>query len=110
LNTQQAAILFVASMEKREHKRKNLVRLGVDPQHAYAWSRTRIRGWAVAQSPIMVTTITLAGLKKRGYKTNARLLPESISLSDMKSCKIISNRESRLSMLNITASNMKMSR
>jgi group II intron reverse transcriptase/maturase len=54
--------------KKRERKRKNLVRLGVDPQHAYAWSRTRIGGWAVAQSPIMITTITLERLKKRGYE------------------------------------------
>jgi RNA-directed DNA polymerase len=54
--------------KKRERKRKNLVRLGVDPHHAYAWSRTRIGGWAVAQSPIMITTITLERLKKRGYE------------------------------------------
>jgi RNA-directed DNA polymerase len=54
--------------KKRERRRKNLVRLGVDPQHANAWSRTRMGGWAVAQSPIMVTTITLERLKKRGYQ------------------------------------------
>ncbi len=37
--------------KKPERKRKNLLRLGVDQQHAYAWSRTRMGGWAVAQSP-----------------------------------------------------------
>jgi hypothetical protein len=26
-------------------------------------------GWAVAQSPILVTTITLERLRKRGYET-----------------------------------------
>lgn len=53
--------------KKPERKRKNLLRLGVDPDHAYAWSRTRKGGWAVAQSPIMITTITLERLRKRGY-------------------------------------------
>jgi RNA-directed DNA polymerase len=54
--------------KKLERKRKNLIRLGIDHRHAYAWSRTRMGGWAVAQSPIMVTTITLERLKKRGYE------------------------------------------
>src|SRR5438046_1258499 len=54
--------------KKPERKRKNLLRLGVDTGHAYAWSRTRMGGWAVAQSPILVTTITLERLKKRGYE------------------------------------------
>lgn len=34
--------------KKPERKRKNLIRLGVDHDHAYAWSRTRKGGWAVA--------------------------------------------------------------
>ena len=54
--------------KKPERKRKNLIRLGVDHDHAYSWSRTRKGGWAVAQSPILVTTITLERLKKRGYE------------------------------------------
>jgi group II intron reverse transcriptase/maturase len=53
--------------KKPERRRKNLIRLGIDHDHAYAWSRTRMGGWAVAQSPILVTTITLPRLKKRGY-------------------------------------------
>jgi len=53
--------------KKPERKRKNLMRLGVDPNDAYAWSRTRMGGWKTAQSPILKTTITLARLKKRGY-------------------------------------------
>ena len=46
---------------------KNLIRLGVDQDHAYAWRRTRKGGWVVAQSPILITTITLKRLKQRGY-------------------------------------------
>ena len=53
--------------KKPERKRKNLIRLGIDQDHAYAWSRTRKGGWAIAQSPILGTTITLKRLKKRGY-------------------------------------------
>ena len=53
--------------KKPERKRKNLIRLGVDQDPAYAWSRTRKGGWAIAQSPILGTTITLKRLKKRGY-------------------------------------------
>jgi len=53
--------------KKPERKRKNLIRLGVEQGKAYAWSRTRMGGWAVAQSPILRTTITVERLKKRGY-------------------------------------------
>lgn len=53
--------------KKPERKRKNLIRLGVDAEHAYAWSRTRMGGWAVAQSPILGTTITIKRLKQRNY-------------------------------------------
>jgi len=53
--------------KKPERKRKNLIRLGIPHNQAYAWSRTRMGGWAVAQSPILGTTITLERLIKRGY-------------------------------------------
>ena len=53
--------------KKLERKRKNLIRLGVEQGMAYAWSRTRMGGWAVAQSPILGTTITVDRLKQRGY-------------------------------------------
>lgn len=52
---------------KSERKRKNLIRLGVEQGQAYAWSRSRMGGWAIAQSPILGTTITVDRLKKRGY-------------------------------------------
>ena len=55
--------------KKPERKRKNLLRLGVEKNHAYSWSRTRMGGWAVAQSPILITTITLQRLAKRGYES-----------------------------------------
>ena len=49
--------------KKPERKRKNLIRLGIDHDHAFAWSRTRKGGWAIAQSPILITTITLSRLR-----------------------------------------------
>lgn len=55
--------------KKADRRKKNLIRLGVPNGQAYAWSRTRMGGWAVAQSPIMVTTITLERLTKRGYES-----------------------------------------
>ena len=54
--------------KKPERKRKNLIRLGVDADHAYQWSRSRKGSWAIAQSPIMNTTVTLKRLEKRGYE------------------------------------------
>jgi len=53
--------------KKPDRKRKNLIRLGIEQGMAYAWSRTRMGGWAVAQSPILRTTITIKRLEKRGY-------------------------------------------
>ena len=55
--------------KKLERKGKNLIRLGVKQGQAYAWSRTRKGGWAVAQSPILRTTITEKRLRKRGYES-----------------------------------------
>lgn len=53
--------------KKSERKRKNLIRLGIEQGQAYAWSRTRMGGWRVAQSPILGTTITIDRLQRRGY-------------------------------------------
>lgn len=55
--------------KKPERRRKNFIRLGISQDQAYAWSRTRMGGWAVAQSPMLNTTITLERLRKRGYET-----------------------------------------
>jgi len=54
--------------KKPARKRKNLIRLGIPKGKAYACSRTRKGGWAIAQSPILTTTITLERLGKRGYE------------------------------------------
>ncbi len=53
--------------KKPDKKKRSLIRLGIKSGQAYAWSRTRMGGWAVAQSPILGTTITLEKLKKRNY-------------------------------------------
>jgi RNA-directed DNA polymerase len=55
--------------KRPSRKRKNLFRLGIPHGQAYAWSRTRMGGWAVAQSPILGTTVTLDRLIKRGYES-----------------------------------------
>ena len=55
--------------KKPERKRKNLIRLGVPYGKAFAFSRTRKGSWAIAQSPILNTTITLERLRKRGYES-----------------------------------------
>jgi len=65
----RACEITTEGSNKRERKRKNLLRLGVNKSDAYSWSRTRMGGWAVAQSPIMGTTITIERLKKRGYES-----------------------------------------
>ena len=54
--------------KKRERKRKNLIRLGVSYKDAFRWSRSRLGGWAIAQSPILNTTITVDRFVKRGYE------------------------------------------
>ena len=66
-NRLRYCIWSAVAEKKPERKRKNLIRLGADQDHAYAWSRTRKGGWAVAQSPILGTTITLKRLRQRGY-------------------------------------------
>ena len=55
--------------KRTDRRKKNFIRLGIANDQAYAWSRTRMGGWAVAQSPIMNTTITLERLLKRGYES-----------------------------------------
>ena len=55
--------------KKPDRRRKSLIRLGINHKMARSWSRTRMGGWATAQSPILVTTITLIRLRKRGYQS-----------------------------------------
>ena len=55
--------------KKPERKRKNLIRLGIKQGQAYAWSRSNMGGWRIAQSPILGTTITLSRLRRKGYES-----------------------------------------
>ncbi|MFN6947253.1 MAG: group II intron reverse transcriptase/maturase [Cytophagaceae bacterium] len=55
--------------KKPQRRRTNLARLGVPPKRAYLWSKSHMGGWAIAQSPIMGTTITLERLKRKGYES-----------------------------------------
>ncbi len=53
---------------KKPNKRKrSFIRMGIPKGQAYAWSRSRKGGWAIAQSPIMGTTVTIDRLNKKGY-------------------------------------------
>jgi len=69
LGNQTQVILY--REKKRERKRKNLIRLGVNPVDAFRWSRSRLGGCpaAAGQSPILNTTITTRVLAKRGYES-----------------------------------------
>lgn len=53
--------------KKPEKRRRSFIRLGVEAQKAYSWSRSRMGGWAIALSPMMRTTITIQRLERRGY-------------------------------------------
>jgi group II intron reverse transcriptase/maturase len=53
--------------KKPKTRRRNYIRMGVDKGIAYAWSYSRMGGWAQACSPIMKTTVTNERLKRRGY-------------------------------------------
>ena len=69
--------------KKPERKRKNLIRFGIQQGQAYTWSRTRMGGWAVVQSPILGTTITLKRLSKKGYISMSSLY-QKISTTNYK--------------------------
>ncbi len=47
----------------------NLRRLGATRSNAFLWGKTRLGPWAVAQSPILQTTITIRRLESRGYES-----------------------------------------
>jgi group II intron reverse transcriptase/maturase len=53
---------------KKPNKRmRSYIRMGVDKDHAYSWSRSRMGGWRIACCPIMRTTVTIERLERRGY-------------------------------------------
>jgi hypothetical protein len=53
--------------KKAKTRMTNLRKLGVKPQKAYEWGNTRGGYWRTAHSPILLTTITQARLKRKGY-------------------------------------------
>jgi RNA-directed DNA polymerase len=53
--------------KKPRRRAKNLIRLGIPMEMAWQWAYSRMGGWAVSCSPILITTITLDRLKRRGY-------------------------------------------
>lgn len=55
--------------KKPRRKAINLTRLGVPERTAWQWAYSRMGGWAISCSPILITTITLDRLKQRGYKS-----------------------------------------
>lgn len=62
--------------KKPIRRRKSLIRLGIDAITARKWSNTRLGGWAVARSPILTTTITMARLHRRGYQSMLTIYKE----------------------------------
>lgn len=69
--------------KKPERKRKNLMRLGVNPEDAYPWSRTLMEGWRVAQSPILKTTNYLSSDEETGlYRHVGPLSPNQANVTN----------------------------
>ncbi len=60
-------LLNMEALEETQLPNTGLPTTGRKHDTAYAWSRSRMGGWAIAQSPIMRTTVTLICLKKAGY-------------------------------------------
>ncbi len=54
-------------LDETQSQKAGLPTTGCKHDTAYAWSRSRMGGWAIAQSLIMQTTVTFARLKKAGY-------------------------------------------
>ncbi len=65
---------------KKPNKRmRSFIHLGISQGQAYAWSRSRMGGWATALSPIMKTTITVDRLLQRGYLSFSTQFQKSFS-------------------------------
>lgn len=65
---------FIWKKWKKPNRRmRAYIQLGRNKEDAYAWSRSRLGGWRIAQSPIMSTTVTTERLEKRGYQSILKL-------------------------------------
>jgi len=63
---------------KKPNKRmRSFIRLGIPKGQAYSWSRSRMGGWAIAQSPMLKTTVTINRLKRKGYLSFSEYLQKS---------------------------------
>ncbi|MCD4695427.1 MAG: hypothetical protein K8S16_04220 [Bacteroidales bacterium] len=56
---------------------------GVSNGKAYSWSPSGMGGWAIAQSPMIITTVTIERLIRKGFR--------SFSEQFQKSCRSASN-------------------
>lgn len=56
---------------------RSYIRLGVEKGQAYAWSRSRMGGWAIAQGSMMKTTVTIKRLQIKGYVSFLQQLSKS---------------------------------
>lgn len=73
---------------KKPNKRmRSFIRMGISKGQAYAWSRSRMGGWAIAQSPMMKTTVTIKRLQMKAYisftqqfQKSRRTLPVEVQL------------------------------
>ena len=64
--------------KKPDRRMRAFRQLGIPSGMSYAWSRSRMGGWAIAQSPIMGITITKARLESRGYRSFAKYYEQLI--------------------------------
>jgi len=55
--------------KKPDRRMRAYIQMGINQSIAYQWSRSRKGGWAVAQSPMMRTTVTLDRLFRIGYQS-----------------------------------------
>lgn len=61
---------FIWKKWKKPNRRmRAYIQMGRNENQAYSWSRSRLGGWHIAQSPIMRTTVTNERLEKRGFKS-----------------------------------------
>jgi group II intron reverse transcriptase/maturase len=65
---------FIWKKWKKPNRRmRAYIQLGRNKEDAYAWSRSRLGGWRIAQSPIMTSTVTNERLEQRGYQSILKL-------------------------------------
>ena len=53
--------------KKPKTRVENLIKCGVEKHQAYMWGNTRLGYWRISRSPILLSAISNANLKKAGY-------------------------------------------